>query len=104
MGTEEELARRERAQEYLQKDPKLGTVRFTFTTEGPLGLRFSKDVPPWILSVADGSPAARKAPRVPVAGIVAAVNGYEVTKEDCGSVLQGLKSRPVVLDIDWPVD
>jgi len=102
--TDEEKAKQEAAAAYLKKDPKKGVVRYTFTQDGPLGLRFSKDVPPWILGVADGSPAARKAPRVPLAGIVTAVNGYEITEKDVQEVMQGLKKRPVVLDIDWPVD
>lgn len=102
--TPEEREKNRIAQERLEKNPKKGVVRFTFTEEGPLGLRFSKDVPPWILSVANVSPAARKAPKVPVAGIVLAVNGHEITEQDSDNVMQGLKKRPVVLDIDWPVD
>lgn len=102
--TPEEEAREDKARAWRAKEPKKGVVRFTFKDPGPLGLRFSKDVPPWILSVTDGSPAARKAPRVPVAGIVIAVNGHAITAKDCQDVMQGLKKRPVVLDIDWPVD
>mmetsp|Transcript_87641 Transcript_87641/g.183260 ORF Transcript_87641/g.183260 Transcript_87641/m.183260 type:complete len:270 (+) Transcript_87641:83-892(+) len=104
--TEKEKARAEAAAKWLAKEPKKGTVRYTFKEEGPLGLRFSKDIPPWILVVSDGSPAAKKAPRVPVAGIVIAINGYEITEEkgDMQEVMQGLKKRPVILDIDWPVD
>mmetsp|Transcript_43387 Transcript_43387/g.125422 ORF Transcript_43387/g.125422 Transcript_43387/m.125422 type:complete len:262 (-) Transcript_43387:21-806(-) len=102
--TEEEKAKRKVAEEWLKKGPKKGVVRYTFKADGPLGLRFSKDVPPWILAVNDGSPAARKAPRVPLGGIVIAVNGYELTEKNCQEAMQGLKKRPVVLDIDWPCD
>jgi len=102
--TREEEVREDRARAWLSKEPRKGVVRFTFKNPGPLGLRFSKDIPPWILQVTDGSPAARKAPRVPVAGIVIAVNGHEITAKDCQDVMQGLKKRPVVLDVDWPVD
>jgi len=103
-STEEDKAKREAAKQWLQRDPKKGTVRYTFKDEGPLGLRFSKDVPPWILEVRDGSLAAKKAPRVPVAGIVIAVNGYELNEKDCEEALQALKKRPVILDVEWPVD
>jgi len=102
--TEDQRRKKEAAAKWLKKEPQAGVVRYTFTLEGPLGLRFSKDVPPWILAVNDGSPAAKKAPRVPLAGMVIAVNGHEVTEEDCQEVMQGLKKRPVVLDIAWPVD
>lgn len=102
--TEEERERQAAAMAWLRKDPKKGVVRFTFTDIGPLGLRFSKDVPPWILQVNDGTQAARKAPRVPVAGIVTAINGFEITEKGCQEVMEGLKKRPVILDIDWPVD
>lgn len=102
--TEEEKARRAVAEAFLKKEPKKGTVRFTFKEPGPIGLRFSKDIPPWILAVNNNTQAARKAPRVPVAGIVMAVNGFEITEKDCQVVMEGLKKRPVVLDIDWPVD
>jgi len=100
----EEAAKREAAEQWLRRDPKKGTVRYTFNEEGPLGLRFSRDVPPWILEVRDGSLSAKKAPRVPVAGIVVAVNGHELVDKDCQQVLQALKSRPVTLDVEWPVD
>lgn len=102
--TEEEKVKQAAAEAWLKKEPKPRVVRFTFTDCGPLGLRFSKDVPPWILAVNDGTQAARKAPRVPVAGIVTAVNGHEITAKDCQDVMQGLKKRPVILDVDWPVD
>merc|ERR1719382_1266269 len=109
--TEEELkeraeqeARKEVAEQWLKKDPKKGVVRYTFRESGPLGLRFSKDVPPWILEVRDGSLAAKKAPRVPVAGIVLAVNGYELSEKDCTEAMQALKKRPVILDVEWPID
>merc|ERR1740121_980148 len=102
--SEEELQKQAAALAWLRKEPKKGVVRYTFTDPGPLGLRFSKDIPPWILQVNDGTQAARKAPRVPVAGIVTAVNGLEITEKDCQAVMEGLKKRPVVLDIDWPVD
>lgn len=102
--SEEEKAAQAKAEAWLSREPKKGVVRFTFKEPGPLGLRFSKDIPPWILVVNDGSPASRKAPRVPVAGIVTAVNGYEITAKDCQDVMAGLKKRPVVLDVDWPVD
>lgn len=101
---EELEARQLAAQTWLATRPAEGVVRFTFKEEGPLGLRFSKDVPPWILEVKDGSLAARKAPRVPTAGIVIAVNGHEVTEKHCQDVMLALKRRPVVLDVEWPVD
>jgi len=102
--TPEQHAKNEAAQVWLKKEPKSGTMRYTFRDPGPLGCRFSKDVPPWILSVNDGSPAAKKVPRVPVAGIVTHVNGHAITEKDCQEVMEGLKKRPVVLDVDWPVD
>jgi len=102
--TEEQKGKNEAAQAFLKKEPKRGTVRYTFKDIGPLGMRFSKDIPPWILMVNDGTQAARKAPRVPVAGIVTAVNGHHITEKDCQEVMEGLKKRPVVLDVDWPVD
>jgi len=101
---EEEAAKREAAEQWLRRDPRKGSVRYTFQEEGQLGLRFSRDVPPWILEVRDGSLSAKKAPRVPVAGIVVAVNGYELMEKDCHQVLQALKSRPVILDVEWPID
>jgi len=102
--TDEQKAKNEAAQAFLKKEPKRGTVRYTFKDIGPLGLRFSKDIPPWILAVNDGTQSARKAPRVPVAGIVTSVNGHQITEKDCQEVMEGLKKRPVVLDVDWPVD
>lgn len=102
--TEEELAKAEAAAAWLKRDPKKGVVRYTFKQDCPLGLRFSQDVPPWILGVNDGSQAARKAPRVPIGGVVIAVNGYELTQKNCQEAMQGLKKRPVFLDVDWPID
>eukprot|EP00927_Polykrikos_kofoidii_P037366 TRINITY_DN31510_c0_g4_i1.p1 TRINITY_DN31510_c0_g4~~TRINITY_DN31510_c0_g4_i1.p1 ORF type:complete len:604 (-),score=121.91 TRINITY_DN31510_c0_g4_i1:119-1852(-) len=102
--TEEEREKKAAAKAWLSKGPEPGIVRFTFKNEGPLGLHLSKDVPPWILEVRDGSLAAKKAPRVPVGGIVVAVNGYELTEKDCQAAIQALKKRPVVLDVEWPED
>lgn len=98
--------RRKAAEAWLRKDPKEGVVRFTFREEGDLGFRLSKDVVPWILEVRDGTPAAKKAPRVPVGGMIIAVNGYELSEEDPSSpeALRAMSRRPAVLDIQWPGD
>lgn len=92
------------AADWLSKPPKKGVVRYTFKDQGQLGLRMSRDVPPWILEVRDGSLAAKKAPRVPVAGVVLAVNGYDLSQKGCEEAMESLKKRPVVLDILWPAD
>merc|ERR1712050_604755 len=86
--SKEEQIRKEAAAAWLEKAPQKGVVRYTFQNEGPLGLRFSRDVPPWILEVRDGSLSAKKAPRVPVGGIVLAVNGYELTEKDCHAAIE----------------
>lgn len=98
--------RRKAAEAWLRREPRDGTVRFTFKEEGDLGLHTSRDLPPWILEVRDGSPAARKAPRVPLGGIVIAVNGHELAQDDSFSheAMKNLNRRPVVLDIKWPGD
>lgn len=92
------------AEQWLEKDPKQGVVRFTFKDSSPLGLRLSKDMPPWVLEVKDGLLGARKAPRVPLGGIVIAINGYKLTEENCQEVTKALALRPVILDIQWPED
>lgn len=101
---EEDAARTAAAEAYLKRSPEVGVVRFTFTEGGQLGLRLSQDVPPWILEVKDGSLAARKAPRVPLGGIVVAINGYELNEQQCKVALKALSTRPVTLDILWPED
>jgi len=100
----EELARKQAAKDWLQKPPEKGIVRYTFEAAGPLGVRLSRDVPPWILEVRDGTLAAKKAPRVPVGGIVLAVNGYDVSTKENAKAIEGLGKRPVILDIEWPID
>lgn len=92
------------AAEWLERPPRQGVVRYTFRDSGPLGMRFSKDTPPWVLEVRDGSLAARKAPRVPVAGVVIAINGYEILENDGSDATKDLLQRPVVLDVQWPHD
>eukprot|EP00747_Dinoflagellata_sp_TGD_P024424 gnl/TRDRNA2_/TRDRNA2_130538_c0_seq2.p1 gnl/TRDRNA2_/TRDRNA2_130538_c0~~gnl/TRDRNA2_/TRDRNA2_130538_c0_seq2.p1 ORF type:complete len:600 (-),score=137.78 gnl/TRDRNA2_/TRDRNA2_130538_c0_seq2:89-1840(-) len=106
---EKDAVRKAAAEEWLKKPPKKGVIRYTFkddiiTLGNPLGLRFSKDVPPWILEVKDGSLAAKKAPRVPVGGIVLAINGMDLSEKDNEEALLGLKKRPVILDVEWPED
>lgn len=102
--TFDQRLRLECAKDFLKKTPKEGTVRFNFDKEGPLGLRLSRDVPPWILEVRDGSLAAKKAPRVPVGGVVLAVNGYELNAPDNAGAIAGLGKRPCILDVEWPDD
>jgi len=101
--SEEDAERARAAVAWLTEPPGVGVVRYTFPTTGPLGLRLSKDVPPWILEVRDGSLAARKAPRVPLGGIVLAVNGYDLSMK-CDEAAKALMVRPVVLDVEWPAD
>merc|ERR1712194_27552 len=96
--SEQEKTERKEAVEFLKRAPKVGVVRYTFNDFGSLGLRLSQDVPPWILEVRDGSLSAKKAPRVPIAGIIEAVNGRELTQENCQKVVMDLQKRPVVLD------
>jgi hypothetical protein len=101
----EEKERKQAAEKYLKTAPLKGVVRFTFDMSGPLGLRLSRDVPPWILEVRDGTLAARKAPKVPVGGVVLAVNGYELKdKENSAATQKALQVRPVILDVEWPID
>lgn len=102
--TPEALAARQVAQENLSKPPKKGIVRYTFRDEGLLGIRLSRDVPPWILEVRDGTLAARKAPKVPIGGVVMAINGYDLSVSANPWAFKALAKRPVVLDIDWPID
>lgn len=102
--TEEELAAKKEADEWLSKTPADGVVRYTFSVTGRLGIRLSRDVPPWILEVMDGTLAAKKAPRVPVGGIVKAINGYDVSQSKNEKAVQALAKRPVVLDVEWPTD
>merc|ERR1712060_1008749 len=91
---EEEFARKLAAEERLFSAPGDGVVRYTFKEHENLGLRFSRDVPPWILEVRDGSLGAKKAPRVPIGGIVVAINGYELDRPDDPIVPKFLKARP----------
>mmetsp|Transcript_55703 Transcript_55703/g.148674 ORF Transcript_55703/g.148674 Transcript_55703/m.148674 type:complete len:132 (+) Transcript_55703:17-412(+) len=102
--TEEEKARAEAAKEVLATVPEKGVVRYTFRDEGSLGIRLSRDVPPWILEVRDGTLSAKKAPRVPVGGVVLAVNGFELKEKDDKIVAECLKRRPVIIDVQWPLD
>eukprot|EP00928_Gymnodinium_smaydae_P060459 TRINITY_DN4412_c0_g4_i1.p1 TRINITY_DN4412_c0_g4~~TRINITY_DN4412_c0_g4_i1.p1 ORF type:complete len:555 (+),score=137.56 TRINITY_DN4412_c0_g4_i1:127-1791(+) len=102
--TEEAIAAREAAKAWLKKQPRAGVVRYTFSTEGSLGLRLSRDVPPWILEVKEGSLSYKKVPRVPLGGIVLAVNGYELTEKGTTEAIKALAKRPVVLDVQWPED
>mmetsp|Transcript_40480 Transcript_40480/g.96522 ORF Transcript_40480/g.96522 Transcript_40480/m.96522 type:complete len:80 (+) Transcript_40480:1-240(+) len=69
-----------------------------------LGIRLSRDVPPWILEVRDGTLAARKAPKVPVGGVVMSINGYDLSMKENPWAVKALAKRPVVLDVDWPID
>eukprot|EP00913_Durusdinium_trenchii_P030904 g28945.t1 len=102
--TQEDIATKQQAQDMHPKPPKKGIVRYTFRDEGLLGIRLSRDVPPWILEVRDGTLAARKAPKVPVGGVVTAINGYDLSVKENPRALRALARRPVVLDIDWPMD
>eukprot|EP00931_Biecheleriopsis_adriatica_P055334 TRINITY_DN32688_c0_g1_i1.p1 TRINITY_DN32688_c0_g1~~TRINITY_DN32688_c0_g1_i1.p1 ORF type:complete len:560 (+),score=140.11 TRINITY_DN32688_c0_g1_i1:71-1750(+) len=102
--TEEGRAARQAAQDNLGKPPAKGIVRYTFRDEGLLGLRLSRDVPPWVLEVREGTLAGRKVPRVPVGGVVVAINGFDISKKENPMAMKGLAKRPVVLDIDWPID
>merc|ERR1712060_573084 len=92
------------AAEWLSKPPQQNTVRYTFANEGTLGIRLSQDLPPWVLDVRDGSLAAKKAPRVPLGGIVQAVNGYDLSQKVCQMAIKGLGKPQVVIDIQWPFD
>jgi len=100
----EAAAARQQAQENLSKPPKKGIVRYTFRDEGLLGIRLSRDVPPWILEVREGTLSYRKNPRVPVGGVVIAINGYDLSSKENPSAIKALAKRPVVLDVDWPID
>eukprot|EP00439_Symbiodinium_sp_Y106_P027649 s4086_g3.t1 len=88
-----------REQENLSKPPKKGIVRYTFRDEGLLGIRLSRDVPPWILEVREGTLSYRKNPRVPVGGVVIAINGYDLSSKENPSAIKALAKRPVVLDV-----
>merc|ERR1712217_726220 len=102
------------AELWLKREPKDYTVRFTFKESGDLGMRLSQDVPPWVLEVRDGSLASTKAPKVPVGGLVIAVNGhpikegrngvYSESNQEALKMLHDDTQRPVVVDITWPVD
>ncbi|CAE7230383.1 unnamed protein product [Symbiodinium pilosum] len=100
----EAIAARQQAQENLSKPPKKGIVRYTFRDEGLLGIRLSRDVPPWILEVREGTLSYRKNPRVPVGGVVIAINGYDLSSKENPWAIKALAKRPVVLDVDWPID
>eukprot|EP00928_Gymnodinium_smaydae_P088102 TRINITY_DN72246_c0_g1_i1.p1 TRINITY_DN72246_c0_g1~~TRINITY_DN72246_c0_g1_i1.p1 ORF type:complete len:322 (-),score=102.37 TRINITY_DN72246_c0_g1_i1:46-1011(-) len=80
-------------------EPQEGILRFVWEPDevGPLGLRFSGGCPPMILSVNPGSPAATKG--VPVNCEVHAINGLELVGRNRDRVMEGLKSRPVYLDV-----
>lgn len=101
--TEEQLKMKAEAEVWLAKPPKLGVVRYTFKEKGPLGLRLSKDLPPWILEVRENSLAGRKEPKVPVAGVILAINGYDASLEG-SEACNFIKHRPLVLDVLWPSD
>ena len=70
-------------------DVRSPEVRYTFRDDGLLGIRLSRDVPPWILEVRDGTLAARKAPKVPVGGVVTAINGYDLSEKENPRALRG---------------
>eukprot|EP00928_Gymnodinium_smaydae_P057618 TRINITY_DN40833_c0_g1_i1.p1 TRINITY_DN40833_c0_g1~~TRINITY_DN40833_c0_g1_i1.p1 ORF type:complete len:608 (-),score=141.79 TRINITY_DN40833_c0_g1_i1:73-1821(-) len=104
-AAEEESEADKAAKQRLRRKPPKGCVRYTFEMWGPIGLRLSKDVPPWILEVKDGSLAARKAPRMPLGGIIVAVNGHELDHPASAELVpKALAARPVVLDVQWPRD
>merc|ERR1712039_686208 len=90
--------------EWMKIPPPKGTVRYIFEKEGPLGLRLSSDIPPWVLEVRDGSLAAKKAPRMPLGGIVTAVNTEKLSKDNAAEVVKQLGVRPLALDVEWPAD
>eukprot|EP00928_Gymnodinium_smaydae_P030750 TRINITY_DN2277_c0_g1_i1.p1 TRINITY_DN2277_c0_g1~~TRINITY_DN2277_c0_g1_i1.p1 ORF type:complete len:551 (-),score=81.26 TRINITY_DN2277_c0_g1_i1:34-1686(-) len=92
------------AEKWLKREPGERVVRYTFNDSGPLGLRLSKDVPPWILEVKDGHLGARKAPRVPLGGVVLAINGIQLNEEDSQEATKALSLRPLIMDIRWPED
>jgi len=101
----EALAKKKAAAEWLRKPPRAGVVRYLFDQrEGLLGLRLSRDVPPWILDVKEGSLAWRKDPQVPLGGLVIAINGQELTEACCAEATEALPRRPLTLDIEWPID
>lgn len=79
--------------------PEDGIKRFEFTTDqtGPLGLRFSGGFPPLILQVNPDSFAGKKG--VPPNFEVHAINGLPLVPQNRDSVMNGLKARPVVLDV-----
>jgi len=90
--------------DWMKHPPPKGTVRYIFEKEGPLGLRLSSDIPPWVLEVRDGSLAAKKAPRMPLGGIVTAVNTTKLSKANAAEVVKLLGVRPLALDVQWPSD
>lgn len=81
------------------KPPEDGILRFTFSADekGSLGVRFSAGCPPLILAVNPGSFAAKKG--VPVNHVVHAINGLHLVSDHREKVMNGLKSRPVILDV-----
>merc|ERR1711865_1159064 len=92
------------AKECLAKRPSNGVLRYIFQDAGALGVKLSSDVPPCILEVRDGTLAAKKVPRVPVGGIVVAINGFAFSTEENPMAIQALAKRPVTLDVKWPDD
>lgn len=79
--------------------PEEGILRFEFTAEdvGPLGLKFSPGFPPLILQVHPDTHAERKG--IPANHEVHAVNGLLMVPQNHSYVMNGLKSRPMILDV-----
>merc|ERR1712166_186349 len=92
------------AEDRLKNKPPAGIVRFTFAEEGDVGMRLSKDEPPWILQVHPGGFGSRKAPKLPVAGVVVAVNGHELIAGNCQAFDDQWALRPLIMDVLWPTD
>merc|ERR1711957_130558 len=104
MGSTWAIAKAAISEKWLTNPPKKGTVRYIFEKEGPLGLRLSSDVPPWILEVRDGSLAAKKAPRVPLGGVVVKINLHVLDKANAQEVVKDMGKRPLALDVIFPED
>jgi len=98
----ERLRRLQVAKNRLGKPPDQGLVRYTFREQGALGLKFSGDVPPEILEVKDNSYAQRKDPHIPIGGVIHSVNGLSLLEVGVDEAMEGLKHRPVVIDVLWP--
>jgi len=79
--------------------PEEGILRFEFREDetGPLGLRFSAGYPPLILEVHADTFAGRKG--VPSNFEVHAINGLALVPINRDTVMNGLRMRPVTLDV-----